>query len=52
VLTDEGARLIEAYERGNLESPPGSDRKAHWWKIAEEHSEVFTERIPIVARPI
>ena len=52
VLTDEGARLIEAYERGNLEAPPGSDRKAHWWKIAEEHSEVFTERIPIAARPI
>ena len=52
VLTDEGARLIEAYEQGNLEAPPGSDSRAHWWKIAEEHSEVFTERIPIVARPI
>lgn len=52
VLTDEGARLIEAYEQGNLVAPPGSDSRAHWWKIAEEHSEVFTERIPIVARPI
>lgn len=52
VLTDEGARLIEAYEQGNLEVPPGSDSSAHWWKIAEEHSEVFTERIPIIARPI
>jgi hypothetical protein len=52
VLTDEGARLIEAYEQGNLGAPPGSDSRAYWWKIAEEHSEVFTERIPIVARPI
>lgn len=59
VLTEEGARQIEAFEDGNLEapspsgaaSPTADERKAYWWKIAEEHSEVYTERIPIVARP-
>jgi hypothetical protein len=59
VLTDEGARLIEAFENGNIEAlsdtggtPTANERKAHWWRIAEEHSEVFTERIPLVARPL
>lgn len=58
VLTEEGARQIEAFENGNREAPSASgatatddERKAYWWKIAEEHSEVYTERIPIVARP-
>ncbi len=55
VLTDEGARLIEAYERGLTEPPPeassAADKDAHWWRIAEEHSEVYTERIPLSARP-
>lgn len=54
VLTDEGARLIEAYERG-LTAPPDATtdaaKDAHWWRIAEEHSEVYTERIPLSARP-
>lgn len=59
VLTDEGARLIEAFENGNLVAtsstagaPSADDRRAFWWKIAEENSEVFTERIPINARPL
>lgn len=55
VLTDEGARLIEAYERGLAAPPPeastAAEKDAHWWKIAEEHSEVYTERIPLNARP-
>ncbi|TAG32884.1 MAG: hypothetical protein EAZ36_01595, partial [Verrucomicrobia bacterium] len=58
VLNDEGARLIEAFEEGNVIAPAAGagaptpdERKAHWWKIAEENSEVFTERIPLTARP-
>jgi hypothetical protein len=59
VLTEEGARQIEAYESGNRSAPSPSgaatptlqERQAYWWQIAEAHSEVYTERIPIVARP-
>jgi hypothetical protein len=57
VLTDEGARLLEAYENGLTVAPSASgtptqnEKDAYWWKIAQDHSEVFVERIPILARP-
>ncbi|AKC81673.1 hypothetical protein IMCC26134_00770 [Verrucomicrobia bacterium IMCC26134] len=61
VLTDEGARIIEAYENGNLTAPPkpaastlttAQWQDAYWWTLALEHSKVFVERIPITARPL
>jgi hypothetical protein len=61
VLTDEGARVIEAYENGNSVAPPKPSsstltlaqwQQAYWWTLALEHSVVYVERIPITARPL
>lgn len=45
VLTEEGARQIEALEAGRL---PGPD----WWTIASASSQVYTRRIVIHGRPL
>jgi len=45
VLTEEGARRIEALESGKL---PGLD----WWTIATANSQVYTRRIVLNARPL
>ena len=45
VLTEEGARKIEALESGRL---PGLE----WWMVAIANSEVFTRRIVITGRPL
>lgn len=50
ILTPEGARLIAALEAGQLGNPDGLTTDEHWWKIAEEHSDVFTRRIEILSR--
>lgn len=47
ILTPEGARQIAALEAGQLAAPDGLSPEAHWWKIAEEHSDVFTRRVEI-----
>jgi hypothetical protein len=61
VLTDEGARIIEAYENGRSVAPPNPSgsgqtaaqwQKSYWWTLALEHSQVFVERIPIASRPL
>ncbi len=51
VLTEEGARVIGAYEAGRLEPPSGVSAADYWWALAEQHSEVFTRRITLLARP-
>ena len=50
VLTDQGARLIAAYEAGRLQPPAGVPPADYWWSLAESHSRVFTRRILIPAR--
>jgi type II secretory pathway pseudopilin PulG len=52
VLTDEGARLIAAYEAGRLAPPPGVAPGDYWWTLAETHSEVFARRIVIPSRAL
>jgi hypothetical protein len=52
VLTDEGARLVAAFEAGRLQPPAGVDPGDHWWTLAEAHSQVFTERIAVAGRPL
>ncbi len=52
VLTDEGARLIAAYEAGHLQPPAGVAPADYWWSLAEAHSQVFTHRITIPGRPL
>lgn len=47
VLTDEGARLLAAVERGDaaLVVPAGLSREQWWWQIVTENSRVYTRRI-------
>lgn len=51
VLSDEGARRIEAIEQGRAPVPPQYTDQEYWWLVAEQHSEVYTERVPLTARP-
>jgi type II secretory pathway pseudopilin PulG len=51
VLTDEGARLLAAYEAGHLQPPAGVTPADYWWTLAEANSVVFTRRIVIPSRP-
>lgn len=51
ILTDEGARLIAAFEAGRIQAPAGVAPADHWWNLAEAHSLVFTRRIVIPGRP-
>jgi prepilin-type N-terminal cleavage/methylation domain-containing protein len=48
VLSEEGAALVEAMERGRVERPPqhASDA-AWWWAVVEANSTVFIRRIEI-----
>ncbi len=48
ILTAEGARTIEAFEKGVLPETETRD----WWSIAEEHSQVYFRRIMIQGRGI
>ncbi len=52
ILTPEGARLIAALEANQIAAPDGLSPQAHWWRIAEQHSDVFTRRIDIRAKPL
>ena len=57
ILTDEGARLIAAYE-ANPPSPAatalptGVNPQQYWWQLALANSQVFTRRIVIHAQPL
>jgi len=59
VLTEEGSRLIAAYENGDSVAPTQSgaaptqaEKDAYWWTLAEQHSVVYTDTIPLPARPL
>lgn len=52
VLTDEGARLVAAYEAGHLQPPAGVAPADYWWTLAKAHSEAFTRRIMIPSGPL
>jgi prepilin-type N-terminal cleavage/methylation domain-containing protein len=52
IMDAEGARLISAYEAGRLLPPVGMAPGDYWWDLAEAHSQVFTRRIEIRAKPL
>ncbi len=54
ILTDEGARLIAAYETANspLSVPAGITAQQYWWQIAAANSQVFTRRVVVNAKPL
>lgn len=47
VLTEEGARLLAAMERGDgsVAAPASLTREQWWWQIVTNHSQVYTRRI-------
>jgi prepilin-type N-terminal cleavage/methylation domain-containing protein len=47
ILTEEGANLIEALERGHSVPPPDRSTGDWWWEQAEAHSRVFIRRIEL-----
>lgn len=56
VLTDEGARILAAYEAApqRLLLPAGSGRtpQQYWWDLAIANSQVFTRRIVLAPNPL
>ena len=57
ILTDEGARLIAAYEANPPTPaanalPTGVNAQQYWWQLALANSQVFTRRIVINAQPL
>ena len=54
ILTDEGARLIGTFEQANspLLLPAGVNAQQYWWQLATAHSQVFTRRMVINAKPL
>jgi type II secretory pathway pseudopilin PulG len=48
ILTDEGARLIAAFEAGNTKRPADVKTDAEfWWRLAEANSQVYSRRVDI-----
>lgn len=47
ILTQDGARLINAIENGRIQRPPGLTAGEWWWTVVEANSDVFTRRILI-----
>ena len=48
VLSEDGARILESYENGEMPNTENID----WWSIAEEHSKCYFRRIKIYGRGI
>ena len=49
VLTDDGAKLIDAIESGDgvVVRPSGSTDAEWWWSVAEANSRVYVRRIQL-----
>lgn len=47
ILTEEGATLVEAIERGRVVPPAGRAPGEWWWEQVEAHSRVFVRRIEL-----
>ena len=52
ILDDEGARLISLIESGKLLPPNGVTNGNFWWQTAEQHSQVYTRRVELLASPM
>lgn len=54
ILTDEGARLLDSYERANspLTVPAGLTAQQYWWQIAAANSQVYTRRVVLNTKPL
>ncbi|HWA86228.1 MAG TPA: prepilin-type N-terminal cleavage/methylation domain-containing protein [Opitutus sp.] len=47
ILTDEGASMISAIERGIMPAPAEVNSDDWWWRIASAHSNTFIRRVEI-----
>ncbi len=50
ILTEEGARLLEAWETGRIARAPGfADDGTYWWFLAGKHSHVYVTSIQVLS---
>ena len=50
ILTDEGAQVIEAYEKGLIARPEEAGDDDHgWWELAERHSQIFVTSVRLTS---
>jgi prepilin-type N-terminal cleavage/methylation domain-containing protein len=52
ILDDDGTRLINLIEAGQLQAPNGITPANFWWQTAEQHSQIYTRRIELFASPM
>jgi len=52
ILDEEGARLINGIETGQMPVPITTTPQGFWWQTAEQHSQVYTRRIELLASPM
>jgi hypothetical protein len=57
ILDEEGARLIDQYENAPpgtpvIALPAGVSAAENWWRIAEQHSHIYTRRIQLLNTPM
>jgi prepilin-type N-terminal cleavage/methylation domain-containing protein len=52
VLTTQGASAISSFEDGLITAPDGVSDEEHWWRLAEENSQVYIRRVRILATGI
>ncbi len=48
ILTPQGFTMIQTYEEEDAGRFPGQT----WWSIVEQHSQVFTRRVVLLADPL
>lgn len=48
ILTEDGARQLEAFENGNSVRPPNvATDDEYWWQLVEQNSTVYTQRVTL-----
>ena len=52
VLSSEGAKILERYEKGLVKKTNDLSNEDYWWELVEKHSEVFIRRIKIYGQGI
>lgn len=53
ILTEEGARMIEAFESGRVVRTAGfEDDGSYWWSLAAKHSHVYVSHIQVLSHAL
>ena len=53
ILTEEGARVVEAFENGRVaRAAEFDDDGAYWWFLAAKHSHVYVTSIQVLSHAL